>query len=306
MASSSGRRSKTKKGLRKLLSDTLRARSRSKSPSQLSGQAQPPDLHLATSSNQPDPQTLGISDTSKTRERTDEQDLKDASAREAAPHEVSPPNTVWIGLGESLRSLRDESGALSSFVIAIEGLVSCLDRSEIIARDRPDYDNLATSLTTSSNALLRTIWDLGPNPTHNAVLGIIFIIRNQVTKLRSRLLPETELDGPSTRLAEEDLGVCFTRIQMLFGKLEANLRAEGWSAAEETMISTLLESLSPARRSTHDSGSPTDVRRTCTEGTRAGVLANLDAWLNDSTTSSLCRMSGAAGTGKTTIARTFC
>ncbi|KEP45208.1 vegetative incompatibility protein HET-E-1 [Rhizoctonia solani 123E] len=47
-------------------------------------------------------------------------------------------------------------------------------------------------------------------------------------------------------------------------------------------------------------------RRGCTEGTRIGVLDGLDDWLYDPTSPSIYWMNGMAGTGKATIASTFC
>ncbi|CUA78407.1 putative WD repeat-containing protein all2124 [Nostoc sp, PCC 7120] [Rhizoctonia solani] len=48
------------------------------------------------------------------------------------------------------------------------------------------------------------------------------------------------------------------------------------------------------------------MRRGCTKGTRVGVLADLDQWLDDPTSPPVCWINGMAGTGKTTIAYTFC
>ncbi|EUC53454.1 vegetative incompatibility protein HET-E-1, partial [Rhizoctonia solani AG-3 Rhs1AP] len=68
-----------------------------------------------------------------------------------------------------------------------------------------------------------------------------------------------------------------------------------------------LEGLSPVKQATYDSSLSTQInRRGCTEGTRIGVLDGLDDWLYDPSSSPIYWMNGMAGTGKTTIASTFC
>ncbi|CAE6535810.1 unnamed protein product, partial [Rhizoctonia solani] len=68
-----------------------------------------------------------------------------------------------------------------------------------------------------------------------------------------------------------------------------------------------LESLNPSKQAAYDSSLSIDInRRGCTEGTRVRVLADLNDWLYDSTASPVFWMDGMAGTGKTTIAFSFC
>ncbi|KEP45068.1 vegetative incompatibility protein HET-E-1 [Rhizoctonia solani 123E] len=80
-----------------------------------------------------------------------------------------------------------------------------------------------------------------------------------------------------------------------------------WSIVNENLVNTRLECLSPAKQASYDSSLSTQIsRRGCTEGTRIGVLDGLDDWIYDPTSSSIYWMNGMAGTGKTTIASTFC
>ncbi|KDN39347.1 hypothetical protein RSAG8_08864, partial [Rhizoctonia solani AG-8 WAC10335] len=69
----------------------------------------------------------------------------------------------------------------------------------------------------------------------------------------------------------------------------------------------MLKVLNPSKQATYDSSLSTEInRRSCTEGTRIGVLAGLDDWVCDPAASPIYWMNGMAGTGKTTIASTFC
>ncbi|KAF8753734.1 ribosomal large subunit assembly [Rhizoctonia solani] len=80
-----------------------------------------------------------------------------------------------------------------------------------------------------------------------------------------------------------------------------------WSIANEHLVNTRLEGLNPVKQATYDSNLSTEInRRSCTEGTRVGVLDDLDNWVYNPTSRSVYWMNGMAGTGKTTIASTFC
>ncbi|KAL5640462.1 hypothetical protein ACGC1H_007644 [Rhizoctonia solani] len=69
---------------------------------------------------------------------------------------------------------------------------------------------------------------------------------------------------------------------------------------------TQLKALNPEEKATYDSALASSIsRRTCTEGTRTEVLANLVKWACDRDTPAVYWMNGMAGTGKTTIACTF-
>lgn len=69
---------------------------------------------------------------------------------------------------------------------------------------------------------------------------------------------------------------------------------------------TRLEGLAPAKMANYDSKLSTEIsRRSCTEGTRTAILAEMNKWSLDLNAPELYLMSGMAGTGKTTIACSF-
>ena len=67
----------------------------------------------------------------------------------------------------------------------------------------------------------------------------------------------------------------------------------------------MLNDLPQAKRAAYDIKSPAG-RRSCTAKTREKILADLVAWAADTGDTSIYWLNGMAGTGKTTIAYTFC
>ncbi|KAF8761808.1 ribosomal large subunit assembly [Rhizoctonia solani] len=121
---------------------------------------------------------------------------------------------------------------------------------------------------------------------------------------------KSEHDIPTERLLTEELHEdelmrhC-RRIQALFRQLQIDLSAGTWSVAHKT-LNTRLEQLNPVQLARYGSSLSTSInRRTCTQGTRTQVLADLTEWADNPDAPSVLWMNGMAGTGKTTIACTF-
>ncbi len=69
----------------------------------------------------------------------------------------------------------------------------------------------------------------------------------------------------------------------------------------------LLNGLSPVSEAYYNSSFSTTVKRhECTPETRENILANLKTWALNSNSAKVYWLNGMAGTGKTTIAYTFC
>jgi hypothetical protein len=67
-----------------------------------------------------------------------------------------------------------------------------------------------------------------------------------------------------------------------------------------------LKELSYVPSARYDSDELQDQVMMCLEGTRVALLADLDAWASSPTTAPFFWLNGLAGTGKSTVARTFC
>ncbi|CAE6484477.1 unnamed protein product [Rhizoctonia solani] len=216
-------------------------------------------------------------------------------------------NIAWNGLWGSLQILRNMSRIFPPLGSAIESLLLCLDGLEIAVQNRQDYEDLATELTTLSESLKQHVNGSSSVLLSDSATSVAMAIEREVMKIQDRL---GRVLGPGLREAsteEEALVRHYQQIQGHFRLLQANASMSTRNIVDEQLVNTRLEGLNPAKGAAYDSGLSTVIsRRSCTEGTRTEVLAGLDCWLGDPSSSSAYWMNGMAGTGKTTIASTFC
>ncbi|KDN34839.1 hypothetical protein RSAG8_12109, partial [Rhizoctonia solani AG-8 WAC10335] len=216
-------------------------------------------------------------------------------------------NVAWSGLRGSLRLLKDSSGVFPHLSSAIESLLSCLDGVEVAMQNRQDFEDLATELTTLSEALGQHMSGTSSMLRSSSTSSVAMAIEQQTMAIKERLVRASEGGIRGASMNEEELVKHYRKIQSHFRQLLINASMSTWSIANEHLVNTRLEGLSPVKHATYDSSLSTQInRRGCTEGTRIAVLNGLDDWLYDSTSSLIYWMNGMAGTGKTTIASTFC
>ncbi|CAE6405732.1 unnamed protein product, partial [Rhizoctonia solani] len=189
---------------------------------------------------------------------------------------------------------------------AIESLLLCLDGFEIAVRNHQDYEDLAIELTTLSESLKHHMSEssiLVSSSTNSAVMSI----ERLVAEIQDRLGHASGGDIQDVDVDDQVLVRYYRGIEAHFRLLQANASMSTRRILDEQLVNTRLEDLTPAKEAAYDSSlSSTISRRGCTQGTRVAVLTGLDNWLYDSTSSSVYWMNGMAGTGKTTIAWTFC
>ncbi|CAE6523445.1 unnamed protein product, partial [Rhizoctonia solani] len=211
-------------------------------------------------------------------------------------------NVAWNGLRKSLQVLK----VFPPLGSAIESLLSCLDGLEVAVQNRRDFEDLAAELTVLSDSLKQHIGDSSSAFLSDSVTSTVMAIENQIFEIQGRL---THSRGGirDTSMDEEELVRQYRQIQSHFRVLQMNACMDTWRIVDEHLANRRLDSLNPAKEAAYDSSLSNVVgRRSCTEGTRTRVLAGLDDWLYDPTSSSIYWMDGMAGTGKTTIASTFC
>ncbi|CAE6421796.1 unnamed protein product [Rhizoctonia solani] len=216
-------------------------------------------------------------------------------------------NAAWSGLRGSLRFLKDSSSAFPQLHSAVESLLSCLNGLEVAVQNRQDFEDLATELTTLSESLKQHTSGSGSIFISGSTASVAMAIERQAIAIKDRLSSRSGEGIREAHMDEEDLIKHYRKIQSHFRQLQMNASMSTWSIANEHLVNTRLEGLNPAKQATYDSSLSTQIsRRGCTEGTRIGVLDGLDGWLYDPTSSSIYWMNGMAGTGKTTVASTFC
>ncbi|CAE6352705.1 unnamed protein product [Rhizoctonia solani] len=211
-------------------------------------------------------------------------------------------NVVWDGLHESLEMLKSKTKQYPALSSAIKHLLSCLDEFQEITRNRTDYEDLAVELTGLSNSLQQHMNGTSLSWISDSVISAVISIEDQVNEIKERL--EYTTKGNTD---EEELVRHYRRIETHFRKLQINASISARNISDEHLADTRLKELNPSKQAMYDSSLSTDInRRGCTEGTRIGVLAGLNDWLNDPAALPIYWMNGMAGVGKTTIASTFC
>ncbi|CUA70984.1 Cell wall alpha-1,3-glucan synthase mok12 [Schizosaccharomyces pombe 972h-] [Rhizoctonia solani] len=316
--------SKPRKGLRKLMDklSVSRSRSRSRSPSQ-SSQAGPGTLSQPierTEGNESSPhvsnlptgaigttgarlnipivvepgaegtasskETLG---NEKTLPQTNETE-NTAKSRVLSGTDKPANRSAWKTLRTSLHFLHETSDIFPPLSSAVGILLLCIDGLESVAKRRDDYAELATTLSAIIDSLKQHAGSM-PTSDSGSLSNLALSLEQCAMEIRTTLDRMTTGRFQNASTDEEELLRHYQRVQSLFQQLQ----------------NTRLEGLRPVKQATYDSSLSTEVsRRGCTEGTRTAVLAELNTWLHDPNSPSIYWMNGMAGTGKTTIAYTFC
>ncbi|KAJ1300492.1 hypothetical protein OPQ81_005306 [Rhizoctonia solani] len=191
---------------------------------------------------------------------------------------------------ESLRSmLQILHGAIELFPplqSAVGTLVSCLDFFEVACKNRQEYDELASELGEIAAFLAQHLQDPRSAHMRSVIIAISGTIDKELKLIMARQNQSTGRQIIAARHNED---------------IEVSMSA--WSVAHEHLVTTRLESLSPAKLAAYNSTHGTEVnRRTCTKNTREIVLQELNHWSDDTDGKRIYWMNGMAGTGKTTIA----
>ncbi|CAE7222702.1 unnamed protein product [Rhizoctonia solani] len=135
---------------------------------------------------------------------------------------------------------------------------------------------------------------------------IFMAIKKQVNEIGERMRQGSTGNTQGSQL-DEDLVNHYRQIQSHFRRLKIGASLSAGSIEDESLMNMRFEALNPSKQAPYDSSLSVQIsRRLCTEGTRIGVLEALDSWIFDPTSPSIYWMNGMAGTGKTTIASTFC
>ncbi|CUA77850.1 hypothetical protein RSOLAG22IIIB_12873 [Rhizoctonia solani] len=175
------------------------------------------------------------------------------------------------------------------------------------ARNRADYDDMATGLKSMVDLLIRHLSDAPSEEILDALTGIAETIRKEIESInmyKSRSLPH-RMFGPSN--ADDDLIRRYRRIEQLFRQLQGEASLGTWSAVNELLVDKRLENLRATNLARFNSELSTEVsRRGCTKDTRTKILDDSIAWSENPDLAKIYWMNGMAGTGKTTIAYSFC
>ncbi|CAE6538687.1 unnamed protein product, partial [Rhizoctonia solani] len=215
--------------------------------------------------------------------------------------------TAWTGLEQALRALRLTAKACTPLRLAVDDLVSCLSLFEAAAKNRKDYEDLATGLKSMVGILIQHLKDAASENISNTLVGIAEAIRREIESIGNRQSREDLRRVLGSTGDEEDLIRRYRRIEQLFRQLQGEASLSAWNISSKVHVNMQLESLRATKLARYNSELATEVsRRACTKNTRVKVLEDLIKWSEDRRMASIYWMNGMAGTGKTTIAYSVC
>ncbi|KAB5588204.1 Vegetative incompatibility protein HET-E-1 [Ceratobasidium theobromae] len=219
------------------------------------------------------------------------------------PAPTRPPspgirNTAWRALEGTLKGLQVAAETVPPLKPAIGGLSA--------AKNRRDYEKLANNLEITAEFLHQHLKGVIIGPMKERISNIAQSIENEIKSIEIR-----QNHGATGRVLgphgdEEDLIGRYRRIEQLLHQIQIEASMSTWAIANEHLANTRLGDLAPAKLANYNSKLSTSInRRTCTEDTRKGILADLNTWSGNTDGEKVYWMDGMAGTGKTTIACTL-
>ncbi|KAG8687073.1 hypothetical protein FRC11_007855, partial [Ceratobasidium sp. 423] len=219
----------------------------------------------------------------------------------------STNRAIWAKLERALHALHITTKVCPPLHSAVDNLKSCLHLFEEVAKSSEDYAELGNGLKVMVELLNKHLPDAASQDIMDTVTNIAKKITREVESIGEGQ-PRSEACRMLGGLRDEDdLIRRYRRIEQLFRQLQGEASMGSWTASCKHLINTQLESLRPVKYASFDSELSTDIgRRPCTGNTRVKILGDSLAWADDPNGAKVYWMNGMAGTGKTTIAYSFC
>ncbi|KAB5590477.1 hypothetical protein CTheo_6091 [Ceratobasidium theobromae] len=301
---------KAKRSVRRYISEQYSklVRSHSRSPSRQSIEAAASGSGASPSS--PPPRTLGgfLALPSDTQTAQLRHARSDSQLPTSPKHErqTSSKGTTRSGLQRAIEELRKVARPFPPLQSAISSLIPCLGLLETEARNRKEYQDIASELRNLSESLTEHMKDTSSIRMSRCIANVAMGIEEQtklINRKQSRGMGRRFLEASAD---EEEVMGHYRKIESLFRRLQTDANLSTWSIANEHLANTRLEGLAPAKLANYDSNLSIEIsRRMCTEGTRIAIMSEMNDWSLDLNAPDLYLMSGMAGTGKTTIACSF-
>ncbi|KAB5589875.1 hypothetical protein CTheo_6676 [Ceratobasidium theobromae] len=217
--------------------------------------------------------------------------------------ESSPAIKIWTGLRSAFEELRKVARPFPLLESTIYSLIPCLDLLEAAARNRKEYEEIASDLKGLGESLTQRMKDANSTRMSRCIENVLMGIEQQSTLIKEKESRGTGRRLLEARVDEDDVIGHYRKIQSLFRQLQNDAILSTWSIANELLANARLKELGPAKLANYNSNLSIEIsRRTCTEGTRVAIMSEIDDWSLDLNAPDLYLMSGMAGTGKTTIA----
>ncbi|KAF8746787.1 WD40 repeat-like protein, partial [Rhizoctonia solani] len=229
-----------------------------------------------------------------------------STAVKVPPRENS--GTAWERLSSSLSVLEKSLGLFPPLKSAIGSLVGCLEVVKVAASNRVDYKELAHEFQLMVDALSQHVGIFESEKSNGSVANIV----HRCMQAHIAEIKQHEEKGSIQRLRgatndQEDVIKRYRQIERLFRQLQCDITMRTQDQVKKQLETTLLRGMLPVDDARYNSSySMTIKRHGCTPQTREKVHQTLQEWATDPASEKIYWMSGMAGTGKTTIAYSFC
>ncbi|CAE6431158.1 unnamed protein product, partial [Rhizoctonia solani] len=220
-------------------------------------------------------------------------------------HEGS--ESTWDRLSKSLGILERSLELFPPLKSAVGALAGCLEIVKVAASNRADYEELADEFQSMANTLSGYASKLESEKGNGSVANIVQCIQSHIADIK-----QYKEQGSIQRLRgatnhQEDVIKRYRQIERLFRQLQCDITMRAQDQVKKQLEITLLRGMLPVDDARYNSSYSMTIKRGgCTPETRQRVQQTLQEWAVDPTSSKIYWMNGMAGTGKTTIAYSFC
>ncbi|KAG9122818.1 hypothetical protein FRC07_000635, partial [Ceratobasidium sp. 392] len=227
----------------------------------------------------------------------------------------SARNSASAALKASVDGLRKSANVIPGFKPCLDILAECISGVPVATKNKKDYEALALSIAAEMDGLGKHLNKNGGTDEMNKLvtdaMGNLDQLAEHVNQKQGRMRAQGYL-GSERDI--DDIIQCYRGIETIFQQLhKRDAMLSMWKAVDESrslaskqLANTRLRELNPAKVARYNSGAASQIRHECISGTRLLVLQELQNWITDPDGAKIRWMNGMAGTGKTTIAYSFC
>ncbi|KAG8723843.1 hypothetical protein FRC09_001545 [Ceratobasidium sp. 395] len=214
---------------------------------------------------------------------------------------------AWAGLKTLGGVLSKSAGTFGPFKSAVDDVSRVIDILEGMALGPDVGDPLVDNLDTLFNDVAGYL--NGPMPP--SMMSSIQDFAEGIKKEMGIVQRKRQRTGAG-RLeeaiqCEDEATKCYDRIQRLVSRLALNANLDQWKTANEEVTERLLNKLPDSPAAKYCSSESVNLGRgECTKDTRTELLRHIRDWACDDKAEKVYWLNGMAGTGKTTIAYSFC
>ncbi|KAG8794111.1 hypothetical protein FRC12_000459 [Ceratobasidium sp. 428] len=186
---------------------------------------------------------------------------------------------------------------------AVEAIEEAVETFEAVDQNREDYEQLRKDLNKMFHDLAEFFDASTPRVMAPAIVNFAQGIDQELDIVRRRL-SKTSIGAHATD-ADKIIGH-YRRIQTLLQQLTSNVGFKTLEVADEQATESRLKSLPHSSAAKYSSAESSDLRGRCTQNTRVELLEDIYEWACNDKSQKIYWLNGMAGTGKTTIAYSFC